>query len=196
MAIKLGLNITNGNENYTASVQHLVDCDYYNLGCNGGLQYRAYNYIKEKGFFSNQDYFYKTYLVKQMECKDREVWRKRRLEPSLIASGWVNETAYSIKAFLQYQPIGATVNTPWCFNFYEKGILTESSCSCAKVDSNGPVLTHAVTIVGFNDDNSIPECSGYWIVKNSWSERWGENGYGRLCIPKDDQLETTGTCHI
>ena len=100
MAIKLNLTISDGNPNYTASIQHLVDCDYNNLGCNGGLQYRAYSYIKEKGFFSNSDYYYKNYLEKKLDCKDRAVWRKRRLEPSLIPSGWVNESAYSVKAFL------------------------------------------------------------------------------------------------
>jgi C1A family cysteine protease len=163
----------------------LVDCDYNNLGCKGGLQYRSYLYIKEKGFFSNKDYFYKEYLMKKLDCKDRAVWRKRRLEPNLIASAWVNESAYSIKAFLQYQPVGVTVNTPPCFDFYSSGVLTEKSCPCALSTPNGPIITHAVTIVGFNDDDSVPECSGYWIVKNSWSEKWGEKGYGRLCIPKD-----------
>lgn len=120
-----------------------------------------------------------------MECKERDVWRKRRHEKSLIPSGWVNESAYSIKAFLQYQPVGVTLNTPPCFNLYQSGIITEKSCPCALSNSNGPIITHAVTIVGFADSNEIPECSGYWIIKNSWSTKWGENGYGRLCIPKD-----------
>lgn len=68
MAIKLNLNISAGNPNSTASVQHLVDCDYFNDGCNGGLQYRAYKYIAEKGFFSDQDYFHKSYLGKKSNC--------------------------------------------------------------------------------------------------------------------------------
>ena len=31
---------------------------------------------------------------------------------------------------------------------------------------------HAVRILGWGIQNSIP----YWLVANSWSETWGENG--------------------
>jgi hypothetical protein len=79
---------------------------------------------------------------------------------------------------------------------YSSGIITESSCPCAKRGDNGPIITHAVTIVGFADDDSLPECSGYWIVKNSWSEKWGEKGYARVCIPKNQHEGTVGTCNI
>lgn len=35
---------------------------------------------------------------------------------------------------------------------------------------------HAVKIVGWGEENNI----NYWIVQNSWSDRWGENGFFRI----------------
>jgi hypothetical protein len=33
-------------------------------------------------------------------------------------------------------------------------------------------VDHAALLIGYN--------SNYWIVKNSWGDKWGENGYMRI----------------
>jgi hypothetical protein len=72
----------------------------------------------------------------------------------------------------------AAMNPP--FMSYSSGIFT-ADVGCATV------VDHAVNIVGFNTSGEIP----YWIVRNSWSEVWGEKGYIRMQITDGE-----GTCLI
>jgi hypothetical protein len=41
-------------------------------------------------------------------------------------------------------------------------------------------VNHAVTIVGYGTDRSYSPPKDYWIIRNSWSIYWGENGYMRM----------------
>ncbi|XP_015685227.2 cathepsin L1-like [Protobothrops mucrosquamatus] len=49
------------------------------------------------------------------------------------------------------------------FQFYKSGIFKNPW-------RGDPQLTHAMLVVGYNSTK-------YWIVKNSWSRYWGDNGY-------------------
>ena len=76
---------------------------------------------------------------------------------------------------------------PNCFGYYNGGIaLSTSTCPGNPIGSDGqPLINHAVTIVGYAELTTNTQCSGYWIVKNSWGTSWGESGYFRACIPKN-----------
>lgn len=54
----------------------------------------------------------------------------------------------------------------------------------------GTDLNHGVAAVGYG---TTLDGTKYWIVKNSWGEHWGENGYIRL---KRGVSEKEGLCGI
>ena len=101
-----------------------------------------------------------------------------------------------MKNLVQYQPIGVAVSAPTCFKLYASGVLTESSCVCAKYYTGGPEVDHSMTVVGYATNNDVAGCDGWWIAKNSYGTAWGENGYIRICIPTTQPLKQYGTCHI
>lgn len=68
-------------------------------------------------------------------------------------------------------PLVCSVNAgPDSFQLYEKGIYTDATC-------NEEEVNHTILVVGYGTDESGKD---YWIIKNSWTEKWGEQGYMRL----------------
>jgi C1A family cysteine protease len=65
--------------------------------------------------------------------------------------------------------------------FYDSGVFNPYRC-------NPETLNHAVLNVGFCTDTTDGD---YFIIKNSWGEKWGEKGYFRIA-----RTEGAGTCGI
>ena len=98
---------------------------------------------------------------------------------------------------LQYGTVSVGIN-PACFNTYHSGVLKDDiDCSCSTLDNNNkPISGHAVTVVGYSLIDYDEDCSGYWIVKDSYGPYVRINGYLYVCIPKDPKIQRYGSCNI
>ena len=57
--------------------------------------------------------------------------------------------------------------------FYRQGVFTDCD----------ETLNHAVLLVGYREKQDKE--SSYWIIKNTWGDRWGERGYGKISESND-----------
>jgi C1A family cysteine protease len=89
----------------------------------------------------------------------------------------------SLKGAVALQPVSVAIEADTrYFQSYSGGVLTSTSC--------GTNLDHGVLIVGYGKENGID----YWLVKNSWSSSWGDEGYVK--IERSDSTNDIGICGI
>ncbi|KAF2289458.1 hypothetical protein GH714_036340 [Hevea brasiliensis] len=89
----------------------------------------------------------------------------------------------ALKMAVANQPVSVAIDAhETSFKLYNSGVFN-GDC--------GTQLTHAVTLVGYG--TSTEDGSMYWLIKNSWGDNWGENGYMRL---QRDVYAKEGLCGI
>ncbi|XP_076368042.1 digestive cysteine proteinase 2-like [Tachypleus tridentatus] len=152
------------------SQQQLIDCSWSNQnnGCDGGEDFRAYDYIiKSGGLATEEDYG--PYLGQDGKCHDRNV------NKTVQITGYVNVTSKdpdleALRLSLVYNgPISVSIDASHkSFSFYSNGVYWEPKCGNKSDD-----LDHSVLAVGYGTLNGQP----YWLIKNSWSTYWGNDGY-------------------
>jgi cathepsin L len=70
------------------------------------------------------------------------------------------------------------------FMLYKDGIFVDDTCKNTEND-----LNHGVLIVGYGTNTTDDGTSmDYWIVKNSWGNSWGEDGYIRMARNMNSNL--------
>lgn len=156
------------------SEQNLVDCSaaFGNEGCNGGLMDSAFQYVKANGGIDTEQSY--PYDARPEMCQFR------RDEVGATDVGFVDIPEGDEEALKHavaiHGPISVAIDAGYAsFQFYHGGIYYEPACS------RSMVLDHGVLVVGYGSeivDGDIRQ--DYWIVKNSWSETWGEHGYIKM----------------
>jgi hypothetical protein len=82
------------------------------------------------------------------------------------SGGWGSNSIQTVKDALKKGPLVTSMTVYEDFLAYGGGIY--------KSTSSHSVGGHAVSLVGYND------AERYWIIRNSWTEEWGEKGFARI----------------
>merc|ERR1712165_198373 len=148
------------------SQQALVDCSwgFGNNGCDGGEDFRAYQWMLAHGGIPTED-SYGPCLGQDGYC------RADKATVGLKIKGWVNVTSGSTEALkvaiASRGPVSVAIDAGHkSLSFYSHGVYYEPECSSTDLD-------HAVLAVGYGTIGG----EDYWLVKNSWSTYWGNDGY-------------------
>jgi len=155
--------------NVDLSEQHLVSCNPWNWGCNGG--WWPHDMLKNPGAVLESEFPY--------EAEDLPCGTSYNYVYQL--NGWAyidgDDKIPSVdkirQAIYNNGPVCASVYVGSAFQSYTGGVFNkDESPKKGFLDCSDPVkVNHAILIVGWDDTK------GAWIIKNSWSRYWGDNGY-------------------
>lgn len=193
---------TGGKLAISLSPQQIASCtpatgQYGCDGCNGGFTEGAYEYLKTAPGLANS--FFIPYEQSLTQTTATATCPKAKIEAitgenQVLQGGYATVSGYhyavppctsgdcatqdlaGLAAALETTPISVCVNAGnW--NDYVGGVMTSAACGPMGADYQD----HCVMATGFNATAPTP----YWIVRNSWSSTWGEEGYIYLEMAKN-----------
>lgn len=164
------------------SEEQLVECatgmQYGSHGCNGGQMEGAFKYLIQNGQCSLSSYPYTSGNGKSSSCKSCTP-----VAHFSSCSDVKPNDQISLKGAVLQQPVAVAIEADTkYFQSYSSGIIDSPTC--------GTQLDHGVLIVGYGEENGAK----YWLLKNSWSTSWGEDGYFKIL--RSDSTNDPGICGV
>jgi C1A family cysteine protease len=193
---------TGGKFAVELSPQQIASCtpatgQYGCEGCNGGFTEGAYEYVKSVAGLANSFYIpYEQSLTESTATKKCMTLKVAEIDgpnqqltggfaqvtgytyatPACTSGACANQDLDKLAAALEETPVSVCVNAG-AWNDYTGGVLTSAACGSMAADEQD----HCVMATGFNTTAPTP----YWIVRNSWADSWGEEGYVYLEMAKN-----------
>lgn len=154
------------------SEQQLLNCDTANNGCQGGWMVNAFAYIQRNGGITSEENY--PYQSSEGTC-DMNKANEAAARITSYAEVPPNSETDLLKT-VSMQPVSASIHASPALQHYSGGVFTGDDC--------GTELNHAVTIIGYG---ATEDGTPFWLIKNSWSDTWGENGYMKILRNADAQ---------
>jgi len=146
-------------------------------GCDGATAEIAFDYVsKSGGLFEEYQYGYQAYFGDNSACAV-----PTSTNPVAMIDGYVKlpENNYTalMNAVATVGPVSISVDAS-TFHSYSSGVF--SGCN-----QKNPDINHAVVLVGYGEEDG----QKYWLVRNSWNAKWGEQGYIRIArVDHEEQV--------
>ena len=88
----------------------------------------------------------------------------------------------ALMAAVSRHPVAVGINANKVFQLYASGIISSKDCGPAPHTAEMEIMAinHAVVVTGWGEEMVGGRAMKYWILKNSFGEGWGENGYFKL----------------
>lgn len=154
----------NRGQDIDLSEQYILNCSGAG-DCIGGFYAQAFSHLIHNSFplESSIPYLNQKTFCDRPEGSDTGYYT--------MIFGFVGETAHpkteDIKRSLcQFGPVASSVKATELLTAYSSGVFDENANVAGPDDVN-----HAVVIVGWDDEKEA------FLVKNSWGEKWGMDGY-------------------
>jgi cathepsin L len=184
----------------TLSTQQITACTPASLncsGCNGGFQSAAWTYLNSTYHGETEEWAYPFtnffFNVSDPNAETDACRNVTGMYPNTTPYQWfaeltrvgvngfnrirTNDAQSTMFALATIGPLAIDV-AAGNWQDYEVGVFQNTA-------SNGNVsewqVDHAVQMVGYGFDKALG--MNYWIVRNSWSTNWGEDGFIRLHRP-------------
>uniref|UniRef100_A0A7S1MCX3 Peptidase C1A papain C-terminal domain-containing protein n=1 Tax=Alexandrium catenella TaxID=2925 RepID=A0A7S1MCX3_ALECA len=154
-------------------------------GCDGATAELAFDYVAKYGVMEASAYTggYMGTGANSFKCPSSAIQSAR---PAVRTGGFkrlpVNKVAPLLEVVSSTGPAVVSVDaTQW--GLYGMGVFNQ----CGR----NATVNHAVLLVGYG--HSAKHKMDYWLIRNSWGAKWGENGYIRLQRHEKDAGEA-GYC--
>ena len=167
------------------SPQVIISCEQKDFGCHGGEAYNAFEWMANNEVTDETCSIYRAFGYEEkaevaQPCSAMNVCRNcnpgeacfvpdQYLVYGVDQFGEVSGEENMMQEIYQRGPIACGIAVPDSLEDYTGGIYCDTT---GNVD-----IVHDISVVGYGEEDG----QKFWLVRNSWGEHWGEQGFFRVC---------------